>query len=195
MPFKQEKPPLQGSPLSVEAALTLADAGDREAARAILLEITEQNPNDISAWLWLAQLAFSWRGREAYLRRLLNINPTHSLARKALAEMIFTDAIEAINIGDWDQGVLLLKEAAELNPKHEPTWMWLASLTFETDPIQTIEYLQRVLEINPKNEKAQTWREEIYQRVLGTSVPPSLIRQSETEVAPQPNTHDSLAVA
>lgn len=195
MPFQQEKPPLQGSHLSVEAALTLADAGETEAARAILLEITEQNPNDISAWLWLAQLAFSWRGRAAYLRRLLSINPTHSLARKALAEMIFTDAIEAINIGDWDQGVLLLKEAAELNPKHEPTWMWLASLTFETDPVQTIEYLKHVLDINPKNEKAVAWLHEIYQRVLGSPLPPTLIRQSETEVAPHHNTQDSLAVA
>jgi len=63
------------------------------------------------------------------------------------------DAIMAARIGNRDQALVLLLQAAELEPRNEEAWLWLARLV-DTD-VQRIECLHHVLEINPGNRAAQ----------------------------------------
>ncbi|MFN6963882.1 MAG: response regulator [Pyrinomonadaceae bacterium] len=50
----------------------------------------------------------------------------------------------------------LLHAAAEIEPRSESVWMWLASIS--EYPEELLACLDRALEINPDNEKAKMWR-------------------------------------
>jgi hypothetical protein len=63
------------------------------------------------------------------------------------------DAIMAARIGNRDQAMVLLLQAAEQEPRNEQVWLWLARLV-DTDD-QRIECLRRALAINPGNQAAQ----------------------------------------
>jgi hypothetical protein len=66
---------------------------------------------------------------------------------------VLRDAIMAARIGNRDQAMVLLLQAAEQEPHNEQVWLWLARLV-DTDA-QRIECLRRVIEINPGNQAAQ----------------------------------------
>jgi thioredoxin-like negative regulator of GroEL len=63
------------------------------------------------------------------------------------------DGIMAARIGNRDQALVFLLQAAELEPRNEEVWLWLARL-METEA-QRIECLRRVLDIDPDNHAAQ----------------------------------------
>jgi tetratricopeptide (TPR) repeat protein len=63
------------------------------------------------------------------------------------------DAIMAARIGNRDQALLLLLQAAEQEPRNDQVWLWLARV-MDTDA-QRRECLRRALELNPANLAAQ----------------------------------------
>ena len=63
------------------------------------------------------------------------------------------DATMAARIGNRDQAVVLLLQAAEQEPQNEQVWLWLAQLV-ETDA-QRVDCLRRAIEINPYNQAAK----------------------------------------
>ncbi len=68
-------------------AIALANAGQREQARALLLDLTRQYPDLELGWMWLAAVTDESEERITYLRRVLSINPANEKARGALTRL------------------------------------------------------------------------------------------------------------
>jgi hypothetical protein len=71
----------------LQQAIALAQSGQREAARALLLQVLEVQPRSEAAWLWLASVARDEGERVSALRRVLGINPSNQAARAALEKL------------------------------------------------------------------------------------------------------------
>jgi Tol biopolymer transport system component len=67
--------------------IVAARRGDRATARRLLLEVTDQDPNNKQAWLWLATSANTLSERRTYLQRVLAIDPENRTAQQALAQL------------------------------------------------------------------------------------------------------------
>ncbi|PJF31714.1 MAG: hypothetical protein CUN51_01885 [Candidatus Thermofonsia Clade 1 bacterium] len=72
---------------SLNEAINLIQAGDPEAARPILYELSRTHPEQEAVWLWLATAAQSNAERIAALQRVLVINPRNAKARAALERL------------------------------------------------------------------------------------------------------------
>ena len=71
--------------VAISEAITAARSGQKDLARQLLGEITEQNPGHEQAFLWLAALAETPAAAMSHLERVLEINPDNSHALNALA--------------------------------------------------------------------------------------------------------------
>ena len=69
--------------LGIEAYRT----GNREQARRFFRYALMESPNDISAWLWLVEVAENDGEKERCLTRVLALDPNHVLARRALEDL------------------------------------------------------------------------------------------------------------
>jgi len=72
---------------ALQAAIRLAQSGDRDAARTQLLAITAEHPTLELAWMWLATVTDDVPDRITVLRRVLAINPANAKARAALVRL------------------------------------------------------------------------------------------------------------
>lgn len=62
-------------------------AGDRATALAYIAQASQLDPSNQQAWLWLAGLSDQRAERVSYLTRVLQLNPQHPAAIKALSEL------------------------------------------------------------------------------------------------------------
>ncbi len=62
-------------------------AGEHATARALLLELTEAQPDWADAWLWLAAASTDADWKRTYLERVLHLNPGDARAIAALRAM------------------------------------------------------------------------------------------------------------
>lgn len=67
-------------------AVELAQAGQRDQARQLLLQFLQNEPNHEVAWLWLASVAGDQAEYQRALNEVLRINPTNQRAQNLLAE-------------------------------------------------------------------------------------------------------------
>lgn len=65
-------------------AIQLARAGDKKAARQILLRLVQEQPTNEMAWIWLADTLPDEAQRIAALKQCLKLIPQSQMARKAL---------------------------------------------------------------------------------------------------------------
>jgi hypothetical protein len=65
-------------------AITAIKAGRREEGRVMLTRILVQEGNNVTALLWLSEVAKTPEERRACLQRILAIDPNHAPARKGL---------------------------------------------------------------------------------------------------------------
>ena len=68
-------------------AIQLAQAGQREKAHQILQEIVRQDPDNESAWYWLASVTDSRSEYQRALNEVLRINPNNQQAREELSRL------------------------------------------------------------------------------------------------------------
>ncbi|HEY3740422.1 MAG TPA: response regulator [Bryobacteraceae bacterium] len=66
-------------------AIAAARSGQKDLARQLLREITDQNPRHEQGFLWLAALAETPAAAVEYLERVLELNPNNQQALNALA--------------------------------------------------------------------------------------------------------------
>lgn len=69
----------------VAQAKTAYRAGQKAAARDLLLQAVQQDPNHQDAWLWLSGMVETLEDQQICLENVLALNPTHERARKGLA--------------------------------------------------------------------------------------------------------------
>src|SRR5688572_26392431 len=81
--------------------------------------------------------------------------PSHSGSDAAKSNESLIEGVKAAQSGDRDAARISLLRAANLDPKNENAWLWLASIS--EYPEELMAFLQNVLAINPQNERALEW--------------------------------------
>jgi twitching motility two-component system response regulator PilG len=71
----------------LDHGIAAARDGDWEAARPLLREVTELDPENELSWLWLAAVSQSDREAISHLERVLEINPKNSRALAGIADI------------------------------------------------------------------------------------------------------------
>lgn len=71
----------------LQEGIAAFQAGDRERARLIFEEIVRFEPENDTAWYYLAAAQTDFNLRRQYLERVLQINPQHQRAREVLERM------------------------------------------------------------------------------------------------------------
>ena len=84
--------------------IAAAKAGNKPLTRRLLRQVTELDPRNELAWLWLAGVAESTEDSLSCLNQVLEINPEHPLLAR----------IRAAEDGEFDQWARLLLDQALL---------------------------------------------------------------------------------
>ena len=131
-----------------------AQARDFERARPLLQHVTEQSPDDVIAWYWLAIASPSADAAIPCLRNVLAIDPEHALAREALSRLLISEARTAAAGGRRDAARALASEATALQPENTATWRAVAELA--TSQVERIDALRRMVQFSPEDAGIRT---------------------------------------
>lgn len=136
-----------------------AQDGDQAKARNLLLRVTEADPKNESAWLWLASISEYPEELLVFLNNVLEINPDNERAlewAKATKSLIAKTFVQrGIDASKEDQKKFAKQcflQAIVHDADSELAWLWLASVTDSNE--EKMNHLQKVLSINPENENA-----------------------------------------
>jgi twitching motility two-component system response regulator PilG len=145
--------------LMLRDGIKAAQEGERTEARVLLLRVTEADPKNENAWLWLASISEYPEELLVFLKNVLNINPNNERAiewaKATEALMAKTFVQRGIDASKNDQKSIAKQcflQALVHDNKSELAWLWLASVTDSAE--EKISHLQKVLNINPDNENA-----------------------------------------
>ena len=144
----------------LEAGIRAAKNGERSAARTSLLECTELDPQNESAWLWLASISEYPEELLVFLKNVLSINPTNqkalewSNATSALMAKTFVErGVVAVDQGNKAEAADHFNSALDQDPGCVAALMWLASI--EESEAAKIMYWEKVLAVDPENADAR----------------------------------------
>ncbi len=143
----------------LDEGVEAAQNGDRAEARHLLLKVTERDPRNEAAWLWLASISEYPEELLIFLENVLDINPKNERAlnwsaetKTLLAKTFVQRGIDAKSEDKIEFAKQCFLQAIVHDSKSELAWMWLASVS-EADG-EKISHLRKVININPDNEKA-----------------------------------------
>lgn len=153
----------QGSSPEVEEMLRkgieAAQSGDRAEARSFLLNVTDADPDNESAWLWLASISEYPEELLVFLNNVLRVDPSNERAlewaastKALLARNFVLQGAEASENGNIPFARQCFMQAIAHDDKNETAWLWLASMAESESEKRS--HLGRVLRINPDNEDA-----------------------------------------
>ena len=144
----------------LKAGIDAAREGNRAAARALLLRVTESQADNETAWLWLASISEYPEELLVFLNNVLSVNPQNeralewSRATKSLLSKTFVQrGINASREDRKDLANQFFRQALAHDERNEMAWMWLASVA--DSPEEKSAHLEKVLSLNPENETAQ----------------------------------------
>ena len=129
--------------------MAAARAGDKARTRSLLRRVTELEPQNELAWLWLANSSEDPRESLSCLRQVLAVNPENEYAASGLPEALCRAGVVAAKANDRAQAKVWFSEATDLAPRNETAWLWRAGMADSAE--EGIEYLHFVLAINPHN--------------------------------------------
>lgn len=136
-----------------------AQAGNRSEARHLLLRVTESDPRNENAWLWLASISEYPEELLVFLKNVLEINPDNERAiewtkatKSLLAKTFVQRGIDASNDGQVDFANQCFNHALAQDENNELAWLWMASITDSDEEKEA--YLQKVLSLDPNNAEA-----------------------------------------
>ncbi len=132
--------------------MAAARAGDKARTRLLLRRVTELEPQNELAWLWLANSSEDPRESLSCLRQVLAVNPENEYAASGLPEALCRAGVVAAKANDRAQAKVWFSEATDLAPRNETAWLWRAGMADSAE--EGIEYLHFVLAINPHNKRA-----------------------------------------
>ncbi len=145
----------------LRTGITLAKDGSRSEARQLLMRVTEVDPANETAWLWLASISEYPEELLVFLQNILNINPVNERAlewlkatKSLLSKTLVQRGINAFHESQKDFAKQCFLQAIVHDNENEMAWLWLASASDSTE--EKMSNLQRVLNINPDNETALT---------------------------------------
>jgi twitching motility two-component system response regulator PilG len=130
-----------------------AKSGDKAKTRQLLTQVTQLDPRNEVAWMWLASVAEDPVSTLNCLRQVLSINPQQARALSALKTTRLQAAINLGKAGKKPQARELFLETLAEDPKNETALVWMGALA--EDSAQAISYLEQALVVNPGNENAK----------------------------------------
>lgn len=135
----------------LQEALLAAKNGREEDARVLLAQFLRDEPESVAAWVLLSKLATSGAQKAAFLRKVLELEPDHAYARRALASLEADSRPEAeaapegdtlpeddgSEEWDWDDdvGVMAPETMAEPSGGHEEEGTEPDSFSFEEEDL------------------------------------------------------------
>lgn len=144
---------------TLRKGIQMAKDGNRVDARHLLLKATEIDPENETAWMWLASISEYPEELLVFLQNVLKINPENAKAvewaqatKSLLSNTFVQRGIGAAHENQKDFAKQCFLQAIVYDSENEMAWLWLASVA-ET-PEEKISNLQKVLSINPENETA-----------------------------------------
>jgi CheY-like chemotaxis protein len=145
----------------LRTGIEAAKNGNRDEAKALLFRVTDIDPDNEMAWLWLASVSEYPEELLTFLHKVLNINPANEQAlewekstKALLARNLVQYGITAVQENKKESAKRCFMRALETDENNEMAWLWMASITEDQD--EKAAHLQKVLEINPENEVANT---------------------------------------
>lgn len=167
----------------LQEAIASALSGDKQAARALLEQVTAAHPENELAWLWLASVSVTPHETLRCWRRVYKINPHQEQAISGLKRLLLQEGINAARNNRKEEARELLLELTQLDSQNEVAWLWLATLAKDIE--EASHYTTRVLQINPQNERAKAWMD----KLKPAEATPT--RPATEEVSAASNTHSS----
>lgn len=144
---------------TLRAGIKAAQDGNRAEARQLLLRVTDAEPDNENAWLWLASISEYPEELLIFLNNVLSINPENeralewAKATKSLLSKTFVQrGIDASKESHADFAKQCFLQAIVHDSHNEMAWLWLASVSDAVE--EKSAYLQKVLSLNPENETA-----------------------------------------
>lgn len=120
----------------------------------MLQHVTERTPDDVVAWYWLAIASPSAETAIPCLRRVLDIDAEHTLARDALSRLLIAEARTAASGGRRDQAREMASEATTLAPDSAISWRALAELA--SCQVERIDALRHMVRLAPEDAGLRT---------------------------------------
>ncbi len=144
---------------TLQAGIKAAQEGKRADARHLLLQVTEAEPDNENAWLWLASISEYPEELLGFLNNILAVNPKNTRAlewsqatKSMLAKNFVQRGVDASNEAKIELARQCFQQAIAHDEQNEMAWLWMASISDSSD--DKIAHLQKVLTINPNNETA-----------------------------------------
>ena len=136
----------------LKEGIAAAKAGARSAARARLLQVTQEDPDNATGWVWLASVTESTEEKVFALRRFLTLRPGHSQGLDSFKKALFELGMARAKAGEKRSARDLLNELCELDGRLDQAWFWLASVA--SSRVEARRCLERVLELRPDHRQA-----------------------------------------
>jgi twitching motility two-component system response regulator PilG len=143
----------------LRAGVKAAQEGRRSEAKALLLRVTEVEPENENAWLWLASISEYPEELLVFLNNVLRVNAENERAiewKKAtqslLAKTLVQRGADASREDRNNFARQCFEQAVDHDAENELAWLWLASIA-ESES-EKIGMFEKVLSINPENESA-----------------------------------------
>ncbi len=136
-----------------------AQSGKSSEARNLLLRVTEAEPNNEKAWLWLASISEYPEELLVFLNNVLKINPENeraiewAKATKTLLSKTFVQRGIDASGEQVEFAKQCFSQAIGHDENNEMAWLWMASVSDSED--EKASHLEKVLSINPENETAK----------------------------------------
>jgi CheY-like chemotaxis protein len=144
---------------TLRAGISAAKSGDRTEARDLLFQVTENDPQNEAAWLWLASISEYPEELLANLDKVLSINPANEKAldwrrstKALMARNLVQRGVSAAQGNQFDVAIRSFTQAIEFDDANEMAWLWLASVSESNE--EKIRCLEKVVSLNPGNEMA-----------------------------------------
>lgn len=166
-------------------AMRAARAGDLPLARTLLVDHTQQFPDDSLGWLWRAAVAPTPELAYLWLRKLLDETPDFAPAQAAIRKVRLQAAYAALQKGESATARELFAEAAEAHSTDLLPWRALAHLA-ET-PERKRFFLGEVLRREPDHEPARQALGELDAAAAAATVVP----EPAVEAAPTPESTEA----
>ncbi|HMS40623.1 MAG TPA: response regulator [Pyrinomonadaceae bacterium] len=136
-----------------------AQSGKSSEARNLLLRVTESEPGNEKAWLWLASISEYPEELLVFLNNVLKINPENeraiewAKATKSLLSKTFVQRGIDASGEQVEFAKQCFSQAIGHDENNEMAWLWMASVSDSEE--EKAHHLQKVLSINPENETAK----------------------------------------
>ncbi len=141
-------------------AMAAAKEGRLRQAQAMLQRVLAQDPENITAWLWLSGAVADPLKREGCLRRVLDLDPYHEAARRGLmvaqreaAAHILPQAIAAASEGDVPRARKLLTDVVMRDETCLEAWQWLSQVVDSAEDREIC--FQNIVMLDPDDAEAR----------------------------------------